>query len=397
MGGSAPASTPPLAELPPARREEALRRWRILRPHLEDGVALPAAVSGTGVPLRTAERWLARFRASGLAGLARAPRADRGARKIPDELRLLVEGLSLRTPRPSVAHVHRQVVPVAAEHGWPVPSYDTVYAIVRQIDPGLVTLAVEGAKRYQKVFDLIYRREAADPNAIWQADHTELDLWVVTPSGKPARPWLTIIEDDYSRVVAGYAVNLGAPSAIQTALVLRQAIWRKSEPGWHVCGIPAAFYTGHGSDFTSQHMEQVAADLKIRLIFSGKGRPRGRGESGVVLRNDQPDVPAHAARLRPARDQGPGRAGPTQPHRTRRGDRPVHRRRVQPAAAQRNRPAAPGPVGGQRLPAAAARQPRTPRSAAAHHRQATQGPPRRHPPVRPALPGHHRARRLCRR
>jgi putative transposase len=37
-------------------------------------------------------------------------------------------------------------------------------------------------------------------------------------------------------------------------------------------------YTDHGSDFTSRHIEQVAADLKIRLIFSGVARPRGRGK-----------------------------------------------------------------------------------------------------------------------
>jgi putative transposase len=36
-------------------------------------------------------------------------------------------------------------------------------------------------------------------------------------------------------------------------------------------------YTDHGSDFTSRHLEQVSADLKIRLIFSIAGRPRGRG------------------------------------------------------------------------------------------------------------------------
>ncbi len=47
-----------------------------------------------------------------------------------------------------------------------------------------------------------------------------------------------MIEDDHSRAIAGYAVNLDAPSALQTALALREAIWRKSEPGWHVCGIP---------------------------------------------------------------------------------------------------------------------------------------------------------------
>jgi putative transposase len=152
---------------------------------------------------------------------------------------------------------------------------------------------------------LIHRREAAVPNEIWQADHTELDLWVIAPSGKPARPWLTIIEDDHSRAIAGYAVNLGAPSAIQTALALRQAIWRKSEPGWHVCGTPATFYTDHGSDFTSQHLEQVAADLKIRLMFSRQGRPRGRGKIeryfSTINQMCLPTLPGYAPRGTPDR------------------------------------------------------------------------------------------------
>src|SRR5207248_11224940 len=37
-------------------------------------------------------------------------------------------------------------------------------------------------------------------------------------------------------------------------------------------------YTVHGSDFTSQHLEQVAADLKIVLHFSWPDVPRGRGK-----------------------------------------------------------------------------------------------------------------------
>jgi putative transposase len=51
------------------------------------------------------------------------------------------------------------------------------------------------------------------------------------PAGKPGRPRLTLIEDDHSRAVAGYAVNLGAPSALTTALAFRPAIWRKPWPG----------------------------------------------------------------------------------------------------------------------------------------------------------------------
>jgi putative transposase len=166
---------------------------------------------------------------------------------------------------------------IAVEHGWDPPGYGTVTAIVRALDPALVTLAHEGRKAYKERFDLLYRREASRPNEIWQADHTPLDLWIVDHRGRPARPWLTVILDDYSRAVASYRVSFQAPSALQTALTLRDAIWRKTDPRWHVCGIPDTFYTDHGSDFTSQHLEQVTADIKMQLVFSWPGEPRGRG------------------------------------------------------------------------------------------------------------------------
>jgi putative transposase len=54
-------------------------------------------------------------------------------------------------------------------------------------------------------------------------------------------------------------------------------MWRKEDPRWTVCGIPEVLYTDHGSDFTSRHLEQVGANLKIRLVFSIPGKPRGRG------------------------------------------------------------------------------------------------------------------------
>jgi putative transposase len=148
---------------------------------------------------------------------------------------------------------------------------------VRQVPAGLLTLAHEGKKAYSAAFDLVHRREAERPNAIWQADHTLLDILVQREGENSAQPWLTIILDDYSRAVAGYFLFFEAPSAAQTALALRQAIWRKDDPRWHVCGIPDVLYTDNGSDFTSQHLEQVAADLKIRLVFSTPGIPRGRG------------------------------------------------------------------------------------------------------------------------
>ncbi len=266
-------------------RQFALDRFGLLRPCLEDGVPLAHVARQHGLHLRSLQRWLRAYRRHGLAGLARKPYPERGHRLLSADLEHLIEGLALRRPRLSCAAVHREVVTVAKVRGWPEPSYDTVYRVVRRLDPGLVTLAHLGPKVYADQFELLYRREASRPNEMWQADHTPLDLRVLDERGRPARPWLTIVLDDYSRVVAGYALSLHEPSSIQTALALRQAIWRKGDPHWSVCGIPETFYTDHGSDFTSHHLEQVAADLHMAMVFSIAGKPRGRGKIECIFQS----------------------------------------------------------------------------------------------------------------
>jgi len=120
---------------------------------------------------------------------------------------------------------------------------------------------------------------------------------ILDHAGRPVRPWLTVIVDDFSRAIAGYAVNFSAPSALQTALALRQAIWRKSDPAWTVCGLPEVLYSDHGSDFKSRHLEQVSADLRIQLINSTAGVPQGRGKIerlfGTITTELLPQLPGY--------------------------------------------------------------------------------------------------------
>jgi len=101
--------------------------------------------------------------------------------------------------------------------------------IVRDLPADLVTLAHEGTKAYSEAFELVLRREADAPNAIWQADHTPLDILLIRPDGEIAKPWLTVVIDDYSRAVAGYFLSFEDPSSLHTSLALRQAIWRKED------------------------------------------------------------------------------------------------------------------------------------------------------------------------
>lgn len=293
-----------LAGLGEGARSIAMERYEVLRPALQGGASLSEAARSAGVPLRSVQRWMALHRSGGFAALAPRPRGDRGhCHKLPRELEGVIEGLALKKPRLSAEAVRRRAAEIAVRQGWPEPSYAQVRRLVRNLDPAMVELAHWGAKSYAQSYELLYRREAERPNEVWQADHTPLDVWVKGEKGKPRRPWLTAIEDDYSRAISGYHVGFEAPSAMGTALALRRAILPKEEADWHVSGIPETLYTDHGPDFTSRHIEQVAAGIKMGLIFSGVGKPRGRGKIerffGTVDQLFLCELPGYAPEGRP--------------------------------------------------------------------------------------------------
>jgi putative transposase len=78
----------------------------------------------------------------------------------------------------------------------------------------------QGSKAYSEGYDLVHRREAARSNAIWQADHAQLRIFLVRVDGQTSRPWLTIVVDDYSRAIAGYYLGFDPPSSMRTAVAL---------------------------------------------------------------------------------------------------------------------------------------------------------------------------------
>lgn len=259
-------------------RNEAFERFRIIQPCIEDQIPITTISKKSGISIPTLKRWKKRYLEYGLSGLARKSRSDNGMYRINIEMQNLIEALALNKPARSVSSIYRQTTQIAQQEGWECPTYRTFANVVRNLDPGLVTLAHEGSKAYRDSFDLIIRREATRSNEMWQADHCLLDIWLLDEKGDAKRPWLSVTIDDYSRAIPGYFIGFNSPDVLRTALMLRQAIWRKEDPRWHVCGIPDVFYTDNGSDYKSKHMEQVSADIKMKLVFSIPGRPQGRGK-----------------------------------------------------------------------------------------------------------------------
>ena len=89
-----------LAELSEADRDTAMVRFRALRPHVQDGVPLAEAAQVACVPLRTMQRWVARYLDNGLAGLARRRRADAGQRRLPAAIVETIKTMGIGTHEP---------------------------------------------------------------------------------------------------------------------------------------------------------------------------------------------------------------------------------------------------------------------------------------------------------
>ena len=194
-----------LSGMSEAARELAMSRFRLIQPHLEKHYPLHIVATDSKIPFRTAQGWVSQYRKFGLIALVRKSRDDRGARRVvSSKIKAAIEALALESPPLPVRSICRQVRQFAEATGEPLPRYETVYDLVRDIPIGLLTLAQRGGKAYSEQFDLVHRWEAPRSNAIWQADHAQLSIQLVREDGQLARPWLTIVIDDYSRAIAGY-------------------------------------------------------------------------------------------------------------------------------------------------------------------------------------------------
>jgi putative transposase len=291
-----PSITPSLAELTATEREQAMARYQLIAPLLGQEklsqADWQAVAEQAERSIKTIKRWVKRYQTSGLAGLARQQRSDKGIRRtVSVKMQRTIEALYLENRYRSMETVHTMTTAYARKQGEPIPSYTVVREICQTLPPSVVYMAHYGERAWRNKFEPISRHESHTPNERWQMDHCQLDLLVIDPqSGEVlGRPWLTLALDTYSRAVVGYHLSLDTPSSMAVCSALRQAIWPKPIVEWPMCGIPQQLHLDQGKDFTSRHLEQVAADLRIELIFATAylARAKGKVERLFGTLNDQ--------------------------------------------------------------------------------------------------------------
>jgi putative transposase len=245
---------------------------------------------------RTIRRIVKKWEQDGLVGLTETKRTDKGTYRVDEDwqefiLKTYKEG-NKGSKRMTRKQVFIRVEARADELDVKPPSHMTVYRILQPIidrqekaksirSPGWRGDRLSVKTRDGKDLSIEYS------NQVWQCDHTEADILLVDSEGKLlGRPWLTTVIDSYSRCIVGINLGYNAPSSQLIALALRHAILPKQygeEYGlheeWGTYGLPKHFYTDGGSDFKSNHLQQIA----VQLGFDGHLRARP-SEGGIVER-----------------------------------------------------------------------------------------------------------------
>ncbi|MEV0049457.1 Mu transposase C-terminal domain-containing protein [Saccharopolyspora shandongensis] len=147
-------------------------------------------------------------------------------------------------------------------------------AIARELTPGEQAYWRHGekARRNHRVYG---QRSGLHRNEVWQVDHTQLEIVVVPPRGKPLKPWLTTFVDHSTRVIMGWAIAL-RPDAGVVVSALRMALVCDPDAGGFG-GVPAVIECDQGREFSAKAVARPAATLSIvvRPVEAYEGRGKG--------------------------------------------------------------------------------------------------------------------------
>ena len=171
------------------------------------------------------------------------------------------------------------------------PSLSTLYRLLKRTDAYDRVRLREGKSAADKRFRLVKGRvRTGHILERVEMDHTPLDLFLIDEkTGLPlGRPTLTVLIDHHSRMLFGYYLSFGDPSAAAVMGALRHAILPKGAPAeaipglkienpWPCYGRPDVLVLDNGLEFHGYDLESVAFDLDIRLQYCPKHQPQFKG------------------------------------------------------------------------------------------------------------------------
>ncbi|QBF33348.1 Mu transposase C-terminal domain-containing protein [Thalassococcus sp. S3] len=224
--------------------------------------------------------------------MASAAGTQTGSRRLPDEIEAVVsEAIDqfFKSPqKPSINALHKEDRRRFRAKELRAPCLSTLRKRVMALNPAELSAAREGAKvarqRHRPVPGSYQIERAYE---VVQIDHTLVDVIVVDRTHrKPLQqPWLTLVIDVASRMVAGFYLTLEPPSALSVSLVIQHMVQPKGawldalgiEADWPAAGLPEVIHVDNAKEFRSKSMKRGAEEHGISLQYRPIGAPHYGG------------------------------------------------------------------------------------------------------------------------
>jgi len=269
------------------RREVAIAPLAAL--HRTDPRLIGDVAAALGLRRARVYALVAAFRARPHASTLLPARCGRreGARLLRPEVEHLIQAgirdVYLKPERPTVTYLAGRIRGACRAAGLPEPSARAIRARVARIDAESLLHARHGAAAARRFRPAGSGRETGAPLDLVQIDHTLADVILVDATRREpiGRPWLTLMIDVATRMVAAAHVSLDPPSSLSVALALSQAVLPKAphlarfgiEGGWPVQGLPRALHCDNAKEFRAAALERGAVEHGVRLEFRPPARP----------------------------------------------------------------------------------------------------------------------------
>jgi putative transposase len=294
----APAEPDP-QQVSEADWQRAQARFAVIRPLIEQGTysrrEVQARAEHTGYATATLYRWLSRYQRSGsLSALVAHKRGViQGQALLLPEVNTIVdmtiEDTYLNQQKTSIRRTALEVERRCRDIGLPPPHPNTVRHRIGQLSAHRKYRGREGDQAARSVFEPIRGPygDADWPLAVWQIDHTQVDLILVDdlyrrPVG---RPWITLAIDVFSRMVAGFYISFDRPGAMAVGLCLLHAMLPKETwlaqheiaTPWPLWGKPAAVHADNAKEFRGRMLNRACENLGIDLHWRPVTQPHYGG------------------------------------------------------------------------------------------------------------------------
>jgi putative transposase len=277
---------------------EAVRREAVIRP-LAGAPRLSKAAIGVaartlGLSAPRVYGLLRAFRQQPVTAslLPTRPGPTKGTRRlagaIEAKIDAAIEAVYFKPERPTLRRTLREVRQDCRDAGLAPPSIKALRARVSARSLRERAAARDGTETAGSHFRQVHGGLRTErPLQIVQIDHTKVDIMLVDDITRACigRPWLTLVLDVHTRLVAGLYLSLDPPSAAGTALAVAHAILPKAKwltdrgvtLAWPVHGIPELIHVDNGREFHSRAFTRGCQQHGIRLAYRPPATPRFGG------------------------------------------------------------------------------------------------------------------------